>query len=309
MRIETRRAELRAEGGRRLSGVVIRYGDVAEFPWGRERFTPGAFAPIGDVLLNAQHDRRTPLARTGAGLELRDGPDSLELEATLPNTRTADDVLELVRAGVLRGLSIEFEAKAERMESGVRVVDKARLAAVGVVDTPAYPQSEVEARRRGERRTWVRGGIKYGVKAHCACLDGECDEVFFRPEVLEVLDSAIATVGRATEAVGSVRGGSLRVRNTPERFEFEIDDAGRDTVAGRQLADLDATGTPVYARPIIDQDGAAFEDIEGVRHYDKAPVRALLLKPIMGPDERAENWETLDFEGGRARPARRRIWL
>ena len=112
----------------------------------RERFTAGAFAPIGDVILNAQHDRRTPLARTGGGLELMDSADALEIRAEMPPTQAADDVLALVRANVLRGLSLEFEATAERVEAGVRVIDKARLSGIGVVDSPAYPQSEVEAR-------------------------------------------------------------------------------------------------------------------------------------------------------------------
>ena len=73
--LERRFVELRSEGERRLSGVAIRYGDTATTPWGKERFSPGAFAPIGDVLLNAQHQRTVPLARTdGGGLTLVDGP-------------------------------------------------------------------------------------------------------------------------------------------------------------------------------------------------------------------------------------------
>ena len=313
--VERRFAELRQEGGRRLSGVAIRYGDAAILPWGRERIEPGAFAPIGDVILNASHDRTAPLARTGGGgLVLEDSARELAIRAELPGTRAADDMLELVRAGVMRGLSIEFRAVAERMESGVRVIERAKLSGVAVVDTPAYPASEVEARRRGGRRrggrrTWIKSGIKYGIKAHCACLDGECGEVLFRPEALEVVDSTIATVGRATESVGSVRGGTLRVRNTRERLELEIDDAARDTTAGRQLEDLRATGTPIYARPIVDQDASEFEDIDGVRNYTRATVRAFLLKPILGPDERAANWETLEFQ--RQAPAKRRarVWL
>ena len=312
MATERRRVALRQGPGRTVEGVAVRYGDLAQLPWGGERIEAGAFTPITDVILNAHHDRATPLARTGgAGLELTDTAERLAFTATLPDTRAADDVLALVRTGVMRGASVEMRVSGERFESGVRIIERASLSAIGIVDTPAYPASEVEARRRrGGRRTWVRGGVKYGVKAHCTCLDGECNEVLFRPEALEVLDSTIATVGRATESVGSVRGNTLRVRNTPEAMEFEIDEVTRDTAAGRQLDDLRKTGTPVYARPIIDHESATFEDIDGVRNYSKAPVRALLLKPILGPDERAENWQALQFEG--AAPAvkrRRRVWL
>ena len=142
----------------------MRYGDVADIAGVfKERVEPGAFAPLGDAILNASHDRTTPLARTGGGgLTLTDTAGELRIEAELPSTRAADDVLELVRAKVLRGLSIEFRALKERVEGGVRIIERARLAAVAVVDTPAYPASYVEARRKivlpgapRRRRVWL----------------------------------------------------------------------------------------------------------------------------------------------------------
>lgn len=167
MDVEKRYFELRQEGedSRRLTGVAVRYGDIAQLPWGKERIDAGAFAPIDDVILNAQHDRSTPLARTdGGGLELQDGTEALTIVAKLPDTRPADDVLELIRKKILRGLSIEFLPKAERMAGGVRVITRAKLSGVAVVDRPAYAQSEIEARRgrylplkraRDKRRIWV----------------------------------------------------------------------------------------------------------------------------------------------------------
>ena len=145
---EYRYAELRAEGERQLSGVAIKYGDVAALPFGRERFEVRAFGDLGaaDVILNTMHDRRRPLARSGSGLTLTDTPQALEVRAELPNTREADDTLALVKSGVYRGLSIEFAATRERMVSGVRSIQAARLTGIGVVDRAAYPQSSVEAR-------------------------------------------------------------------------------------------------------------------------------------------------------------------
>ena len=165
MTTERRFCEFRAEG-RRLSGTAIRYADEARFAWGRERFSVAAFSPLGSVILNAMHDRRTPLARTPDSLRLVDDGDSLRFEAELPATRAADDVLELVRANVLRGASIEFEATRERMEGDLRIVERARLSAIGIVDTPAYSDSEIEARMAamapapivtagGRRRVWL----------------------------------------------------------------------------------------------------------------------------------------------------------
>ena len=64
MATEHRRVELRQGPGRTVGGVAVRYGDLAQLPWGEERIEAGAFAPIDDVILNAHHDRATPLART-----------------------------------------------------------------------------------------------------------------------------------------------------------------------------------------------------------------------------------------------------
>ncbi|MDE0205990.1 MAG: HK97 family phage prohead protease [Candidatus Tectomicrobia bacterium] len=161
-KLERRLVELRAAPeGRRLEGVAVRYGDEARVPWGRERIEAGAFAPIGDVILNGHHDRSQPLARTGAGLTLDDTAERLAFAAELPATRGADDLLALVRAGVVRGASVEMRVTAQRFEGGVRVIERAKLAGIGIVDTPAYAESEIEARRAAlpapapRRRYWL----------------------------------------------------------------------------------------------------------------------------------------------------------
>lgn len=149
--------ELRADpDGRRLSGVAVRYGDIA--PGFSERFEAGAFGDVGaaDVVLNVQHERGRAIARTGGGgMVLEDGADALRMAVSLPVTREADDTLALVRAGVLRGLSVEFRPIAEREEGGVRVIERAALSGMAVVDRPAYPASTVAARAAGApgRRT------------------------------------------------------------------------------------------------------------------------------------------------------------
>ena len=162
MTVERRYVELRADAeGRVLRGVAVTYGDVASVPFGRERVEPGAFLPFGDVILNDGHQRTVPLARTGgAGLDLADSAERLAFAATLPETRAADDILALVRSGVMRGASVEMRVTAERVEAGVRVIERAALSGIAVVDSPAYPASEVEARRKvhqdaaPKRRRW-----------------------------------------------------------------------------------------------------------------------------------------------------------
>ena len=149
--IEHRFVEVRADPEERvLTGTAMPYGVVATLPWGLERFEPGAFAGVQDtdVILNAQHDRTAPLARTnGGGLLLVDTPASLTIRATLPETRAADDVLALVRGKVLRGLSVEFNATEDRYIGDTRIVARATLSGIGVVDSPAYTDAEVAALR------------------------------------------------------------------------------------------------------------------------------------------------------------------
>ena len=84
------------------------------------------------------HDRRRLLARVGAGLTLYDDGRELRLEAVLPETRDADDALVLVRSGLLRGYSIEFDAATDEWLGDLRTVTAAALPAVAVVDKPAY---------------------------------------------------------------------------------------------------------------------------------------------------------------------------
>ena len=146
-------AELRADG-RTLLGTLVRYGDTAQ--QFRERIEPGAFGDVAslDVLLSFQHTRAKPLARTGkgGGLELTDSAEQLSVSASLPATREADDTLELVKAGILRGFSAEFFPVQMREEANVFVISEAKLSGLSVVDSPAYPESRITAIREEQQQ-------------------------------------------------------------------------------------------------------------------------------------------------------------
>ena len=144
--------ELRAEG-RRLSGVVMRFGDIS--PSHRERFEPGAFRMAEAVALNLFHDAMRAVAwQPGGGLELREEDGALRMTADLPPIPAADRALARVRTGEAAGLSVEFHAEQERREAGLRVIERARLGGIGLVRAPSYEQSRVEARDR-RRRIWL----------------------------------------------------------------------------------------------------------------------------------------------------------
>ena len=314
--LEKRSLEIRNVAGRTLEGVALRYGDEAIIaPAMRETFSPGAFAPIDDVILNSHHDRATPLARNGGGgLTIEDSPTELRIRAELPQTTVANDALALVRAKVLRGLSIEFHAISERLEGDLRIVDRAHLSAISVVDSPAYAASIVEARaKKREPRTWVSGGIKYGVAVACQCLPGQdCGKVLFFPKALEPRPDTMAITGRFSESIGSAAGGTLRFQQTDDALNFTITDAAKDTRAGETISDLIQARAKIYARPLIEPDASTFKDVAGTREYTKAIFGGLLLKPIPDSDGARDGWDEIKVDdGGPKRPRRRSVlqWL
>lgn len=142
--------------GRILSGTVMTYGDLnPEGPYGPEKFLPGSIE-FSDVILNFQHVRSRPLARTPDTLVLSDSETVLEMMAELPETRECTDALELVRKRVIRGLSVEFRVIKQTFRAGVREIERAQLGAIGLVDKPAFENSKVEARgANGNGRPWV----------------------------------------------------------------------------------------------------------------------------------------------------------
>lgn len=150
--LERRFVEFRVEDeGRTLTGPVLVYGDEARFGDWREQFAPRSLR-YDDVIVNLQHDRNRPIARTGAGLSLTDGPDALRARIALPDTAYAREARELVNARLLRGFSIEFRAIRDTWEGQSRTVHEAELSGLALVDRPAYPESVIAMRMAAAHR-------------------------------------------------------------------------------------------------------------------------------------------------------------
>ena len=138
MKVERRYADLTEIEGRSLSGLALPFEVEARAGNMRERFARGSVQSSGEAILNRQHDRALPLAREPETLTFEVREDGLWMRAALPETQEADDTLALVRARVLRGLSVEFVAQSERMEGAVRVITRAVIHGLAVVDSGAY---------------------------------------------------------------------------------------------------------------------------------------------------------------------------
>ena len=272
--------------GKTLRGIVMKYGEISTGAPRPERFIPGAFE-YQDVILNVQHERGRPIARTdGGGLHLIDSQEALTMRADLPETREGADTLELVRKSILRGLSVEFRAISERYEAGVRVIEKALLSGIGLVDKPAFDGSRVEARRiRGITFTFR---IPYRRPLRCQCCP-KADIVDFEPEAFtESLANkeVLLIAGDYKGALASKNRGTLRTKQTKDGLEADSDIA--DTQAGKDIL-AQAVDIPIYARPVVDFERSEFEVIDGIAKVKNAYLRAFLL----GPTDANEGWEPL----------------
>ena len=145
--IECREDETRRGPGR-LVGRILTYGERARDR--AELFERGALSwPDDGVVLNRQHERGKPIMRI---VPTVDG-DELRINQPLPDTAAGRDAAEEVRAGLLTGLSVSFQAKRQAFAGGVRRIQSAAMTAVSLVDSPSYDAPvEVRARRNGGRR-------------------------------------------------------------------------------------------------------------------------------------------------------------
>lgn len=147
---EYRYTALRHDGGRAVSGTVVRFGDEANIEGVfRERMARNSLRPE-DTILNLQHDRAKPLARLGGALQFVETNDALELRAEIVSTPSGDEALTLIEAGIIRGISVEMRvlrdewSQPNASQLPLRMVTNAVMHGVSLVDRPAYPQSSIE---------------------------------------------------------------------------------------------------------------------------------------------------------------------
>ena len=114
--VERRAAvEIRVEG-RRLTGVIMRYGEISQSH--KERFEPGSLRAAPVVHLDLHHDPERAIAwLPDGGLELRDEQTALLLTADLPPIPAADRALDDVRTGKVGGLERGISAPSKSLLS------------------------------------------------------------------------------------------------------------------------------------------------------------------------------------------------
>ena len=147
--LEFRADETRQSPGR-LMGTLLKYGERAGDRG--ELFEDGALTwPADGVVLNRAHSKASPIMRVIPEVRGKE----LFIDAPFPNTTAGRDAAEEMRAGLLKGLSVEFRAVRQTFRSGVRVIHEALLGGAGLVANPAYQGSTAEIRKQqGRVRLW-----------------------------------------------------------------------------------------------------------------------------------------------------------
>lgn len=170
---------------RTLHGTVVPYGEVTTVNDGRgpykEAFARGAFdrsiSQVGNKIpLYPQHQSRSvlPIAIGGNWEDLDSG---LYGEFPIPRTSAGDDVLELVREGIVDSFSIGFRGIKARNEGGVTVRTEASLSEVSLVASPAYVGAQIAGIRSADLSPedvdeWVRELTPATRQALVLALDG-----------------------------------------------------------------------------------------------------------------------------------------
>lgn len=111
-----------------------------------------AFANNRDIDFISDHDDSKILASTkNNSFELREDEDGLHISAEVTPTSYGKDVLELVKSGIITGLSFGMIVNSQRWskcDDGIdlRYIDDIELFEVSAVRTPAYPLTNLENR-------------------------------------------------------------------------------------------------------------------------------------------------------------------
>ncbi len=103
-----------------LEGMLVPYG-VPMCIGGafEEVFEPGSVLANG-LLVHVRDEWRIPLARSGQGLKLDDGPGGMRATVTLPDTSAGRRVRARVEAGELTAFSAAFQAIGEEWPAADR---------------------------------------------------------------------------------------------------------------------------------------------------------------------------------------------
>ena len=159
-------------------------------------------------------------------------------------------------------------------------------------------KSSVELRAQLEK-SWFLATIYTSEPMACNCQGPECDRVQFQPGSFDLGEGDTLAVGGGgfSNVLGSLKRKTLIAQETSAGLEIGL--TNPDTETARRIIS-DAAVADMFARPILDLEASEYTDLDGLRTFTTAKVRAILIKP------------TDTIEGHQAavvEPRRRRVWL
>lgn len=157
-----RSAQLRASGGRKLSGYAAVFDSQTSIGGFDEVVRPGAFTRSlregADIRCLYNHNADFVLGRTRAKtLRLKEDETGLHFDCDTPDTQAARDLLVSVERGDIDGSSFAFAVRKQRWTEGadgslLRELVDLDLFDVSPVTFPAYSATSV-----GARTLWPQG--------------------------------------------------------------------------------------------------------------------------------------------------------
>ena len=148
--IETRSFEARADlEERTIVGLAVPYGQSADIGgMYQERFAPGAIASVEDVKLFYGHEE--PIGKVVEG---RDTEAGFEIVAKVSDTVRGNEVLTLMRDGVLNKFSVGFIPEESEKDGSTITRTKVALKEVSVVPFPAFAGANITEVREEQTAT------------------------------------------------------------------------------------------------------------------------------------------------------------
>ena len=146
--------ELREDGATRaprLYARLLAYGQEITHQRGKERFESRSLSwdESGIVLYRTHDGEANAATRKPVMITVpRQTDEAALIDAEIPDTPTGRKLVQEIRNGTWKGLSVEFRAVGEAVVDGVRSIQKALLTGAAFVRDPAYSTATVEVRRR-----------------------------------------------------------------------------------------------------------------------------------------------------------------
>lgn len=267
--VSDRHADVSLNGNERRVTGTFPYGS-ADID-GVEVILPFAFKrslETHDVHLFHEHDPLNWIAAThDNSLEITESEKGLVFRAKL------DRAIEATRYGVSVGMQVHSGFK-DRV-SGMNVITGADLHEISIVANPRYEQSTLELRQRG---AWISGNVPFRKNISCECQGVDCDDVFLEDSAFdEVLNSdrEILAIGDDfSNPLGSRRRGSLVMQKSRGSVSVSLTQRSENSKTVTRNSRI----APVYIRPIIDLERSDYKDVNRVRRFTNAYLRAWLVK-------------------------------